>query len=72
MNVDRYNDLVLPLFTALHDYNCAGSAADAARVSAAARSLAEGFEQDHGPPLTPEQGEAVTRGLIALMRELNE
>jgi len=72
MNVDRYNDLVLPLFTALHDYGRTGSDADAARVAADARSLADGFEQDHGPPLTAEQADAVARGLIALLRELNE
>jgi len=72
MNLDRYNDLVLPLFTALHDYNCAGTDADAARVSAAARNLADGFEQDDGPPLTAEEVAAVTRSLIALLRELNE
>jgi hypothetical protein len=29
MNIDRYNDLVLPLLTALHDYNHSGSEADA-------------------------------------------
>ena len=71
MNVDRYNDLVMPLFTALHDYNCGGSAADVARVASAARSLADGFEQDHGPALTAEEVAAVTTGLISLMRELN-
>jgi hypothetical protein len=72
MDVDRYNDLVLPLLTALHDYNRAGSEADAEGVAAAARTLADGFEQDHGPPLTAEEVEAVTKGLMALMRELNE
>lgn len=71
MNVDRYNDLVLPLLTALHDYNTAGSHVDAERVAAAARTLADGFEQDHGPPLTANEVEAVTRALMALMSELN-
>ena len=72
MDVDRYNDLVLPLFTALHDYTCGGSASDATSVATAARSLADGFEQDLGPPLTADEVAAVTRGLIALLRELNE
>jgi len=72
MNIDRYNDLVLPLFTALHDYNSAGTDADAARVAAVARNLADGFEQDHGPPLTAEEVVELTRGLIALLRELNQ
>ena len=72
MDVDRYNDLVRPLFTALHDYNRAGSDADVESVVAAARALADGFEQDHGPPLTAEEVDGVTRGLLALMRELND